>query len=186
MAEAPVSKGCLFMYSIINKVGQGGIFMDAEKLERALQIAEKYLPDSELSKELKKTHKQKSEQQEMKKYIKMITQNEFSSREEIENLDVPFKDDLLFFYDMGNFKPTDQEKEKVRELTELLDLLDGERFMAEKREVEQEIEIYKFKERLSMQSWDEVVDTTSADAIEKYPKFRKIFRQFDALLDLVR
>ncbi len=160
--------------------------MDAEKLEKALQISEKYLPDSKLSKELKKMYRQKSEQQEKKKYIKMITQNEFSSREEIENLDVPFKDDLLFFYDMGNFKPTDQEKEKVRELTELLDLLDGERFMAEKREVEQEIEIYKFKERLSMQSWDEVVDTTSADAIEKYPKFRKIFRQFDALLDLVR
>ena len=160
--------------------------MDAEKLERALQIAEKYLPDSELSKELKKTYKQKSEQQEKKKYIKMITQNEFSSREEIEKLDVPFKDDLLFFYDMGNFKPTEKEKGKVRELTELLNLLDDDRFMAEKREVEQEIEIFNFKERLSRQSWDEVVDTTSAETIENYPKFGNIFRRFNSLLDLAR
>jgi len=160
--------------------------MDAEKLERAMRISEKYLPDSKLAKELKKMYNQKSERQEMKKYIKMITQNEFSSREEVEQLEVPFKDDLLFFYDMGNFKHTEQEKEKVRELTELLDLLDGERFMTEKREVEQEIEIYRFKKRLSEQSWDEVVDTTSAEVIEKYPKFRKIFRRFDSLLDMVR
>src|SRR6056297_618108 len=139
--------------------------MDAEKLERALRISEKYLPESKLAKELKKTYNRKSERQEMKKYIDMITQNEFSSREEIEDLDVPFKDDLLFFYDMGNFKPTEQEKEKIRELTELLDILDGERFMAEKREVEQEIEIFKFKERLSKESWDDVVDTTSAEVI---------------------
>jgi len=160
--------------------------MDVEKLERALQIAEKYLPDSELSKEMKKTYKQKSERQEMKKYIDMITKNEFTSREELEKLDVSFKDDLLFFYDMGNFKPTEQEKDKNRELTELLDLLDGERFLAEKREVEQEIEIFKFKERLSIQSWDEVVDMTSAEVIKNYPKFGNIFRRFNSLLDLAR
>jgi len=160
--------------------------MDTEKLERALQISEKYLSESELSNELKKMYVRKSEQDEKKKYIEKITANEYSSREEIEKLDVSFKDDLLFFYDMGNFKPTEAEKEKVRELTELLDILDGEQFMAEKREAEQEIEIYRFKERLSEQSWDGVVDTTSAEAIEIYPKFRKIFRRFDSLLDLVR
>ena len=160
--------------------------MDDEKLERALRISEKYLPDSKLSKELKNMYERKSEQDDKKKYIDMITKNEFSSRKEIDQLDVPFKDDLLFFYDMSHFKPTEHEKEKVRELTELLDILEGERFLSEKREVEQEIEIYKFKKRLSEQSWDDVVDTTSAENIESYPKFRKIFRRFDSLLDLVR
>ena len=160
--------------------------MEQDKLKRALEIAERSLPDSELAKELNKRYRYTKKQQDKKRYIEMITRNEFSSRGEIEELDVPFKDDLLFFYDMGNFEPTEEEKKRVQELKELLDIIDGEHLMAERKEVEQEIEIYKFKKRLSEQSWDEVVDTTPAEVIEKYPKFRKVFRRFSSLLDLVR
>src|SRR6056297_2007282 len=111
--------------------------MEQDKLKRALEIAERSLPDSELAKELNKRYRYTKKQQDKKRYIEMITMNEFSSREEIEQLDVPFKDDLLFFYETGNFKPTEEEKAEIEELNELLDILDGEGFPAGKKEAEE-------------------------------------------------
>jgi len=159
--------------------------MEQDKLKRALEIAERSLPDSELAKELNKRYRYTKKQQDKKRYIEMITRNEFSSRGEIEELDVAFKDDLLFFYDTGNFKPT-EEKAKIEELNELLDILDGEGFSVEKKEVEEQIKIYGFKKRLSEESWDDVVDTISPEDYEGYPKFKNLFKRFDSLLDMVR
>ena len=160
--------------------------MNKETLIKALEIAQKHLPGSPLENKLQIQLEVLIEREEKKRYIRMLGKNRFSSREQVENLCLPFNDDLLFLYDLSHYRPSQQEGERYRQLHELRRLLKDTAFKLDSVTIEEELLIETFKINLSKRSWDEVVDTVAQDDLKCFPQFRKVFTRFRDLLALVR
>ena len=157
-----------------------------DKLLKALEIAQQHLPGSDLEKKLQNQLETIMEMEEKKRYIRMICENKFKSRLEIENLHMPFNDDLLFMYDLTHYKPSQQETERYRQLRELRGLLKDTAFKLDLVSIEEELLIENLTINLSKRSWEDVVDTVRPDDLNYFPKFRAVFNRFRELLDFVR
>ena len=160
--------------------------MNKETLIKALEIVQKHLPGSSLENKLQSQLEVLIETEEKKRYIRMLCENKFKSRTEIENLCLPFNDDLLFLYDLSHYRPSQQEAERYRQLHELRRLLKDTAFNLDLVTIEEELLIETFKINLSKRSWEDVVDTVPQDDLKSFPHFRKVFTRFRDLLDLVR
>ncbi len=160
--------------------------MNKETLIKALEITQQHLPGSDLEKKLQKQVETIIEMEEKKRYIRMLSENRFSSREQVENLCLPFNDDLLFLYDLTHYKPSQQETERYRQLRELRGLLKDTAFKLDLVSIEEELLIENLTINLSKRSWEDVVDTVRPDDLNYFPKFRAVFNRFRELLDFVR
>ena len=157
-----------------------------DKLLKALKIVQKQLPGSDLEKKLQKQVETIMETEEKKRCIRMLCENKFKSRLEIENLHMPFNDDLLFMYDLTHYKPSQKEAEKHKQLRELRGLLKDTAFKMDLVMIEEELLIENLTINLSKRSWEDVVDTVAPDDLNYFPRFRAVFNRFRDLLDLVR
>ena len=157
-----------------------------DKLLKALEITQQHLPDSDLEKKLQNQLETIMETEEKKRYIRMLCENTFNTRTEIENLSLPFNDDLLFMYDLTHYAPSQQEAERYRQLRELRGLLKDTAFKLDLVMIEEELLIENLTINLSKRSWEEVLDTVGPDDLKGFPKFRAVFNRFRDLLDLVR
>jgi|GEM_PF-4360816 len=158
--------------------------MKKEELLKALNTAERLLPDSDLVRELRKISETDEELEQKKKYIEMLAKNEFQTRDEIEKLLVSFKDDLLFMYDMTHFVPTEEEKKDYEDLKELLEFIEKNlENSSENKRIMEAIQLYDFKMRLSNESWDDVVTTFDID-VKEFKKLKLTYRKFKKLLNL--
>jgi len=157
-----------------------------DKLLKALEITQQHLPGSDLEKKLQKQVETIMETEEKKRYIRMLCENKFKSRSEIENLHMPFNNDLLFMYDLTHYNPSQQETERYRQLRELRGLLKGTAFKLDLVSIEEELLIENLTINLSKRSWEDMVDTVGQDDLKGFPKFRAVFNRFRDLLDLVR
>ena len=160
--------------------------MVMDKLLKALEITQQHLPGSDLEKKLQKQVETIMEMEEKKRYIKMICENKFKSRSEIENLHMPFNNDLLFMHDLTHYNPSQQETERYKQLRELRGLLKDSVFKLDLVSIEEELLIENLTINLSKRSWEDVVDTVGQDDLNYFPKFRCVFMRFRSLLDLVR
>ena len=160
--------------------------MNKETLIKALEITQQHLPGSDLEKKLQKQVETIIEMEEKKRYIRMLSENRFSSREQVENLCLLFNDDLLFLYDNTHFAPTQQEAERYRELSKLHDCLKATVFQADLTTIEEELLIYEFKRSMSEHSWDEVVDSLSPHVDSNTPTYTNMVRRVESLLGLIR
>jgi len=160
--------------------------MNKETLIKALEIAQKHLPGSALENKLQIQLEVLIEREEKKRYIRMLCENEFTSREQVENLCLPFNDDLLFMYDLSHYRPLQQEVERYRELSKLHDCLKATVFQADLTTIEEELLIYEFKRSMSEHSWDEVVDSLSPHVDSNTPTYTNMVRRVESLLGLIR
>jgi hypothetical protein len=160
--------------------------MKKEELLKALTIAERLKPDSDIARKLRKKVEADDEFEMKKKYMEMLTKNEFQSRTAVENLRVSFKDDLLFMYDMTHFMPSSAEKKDYEDLKELFDFIENNMELSAAKEkvmgdLMEDIILYDFKVRLSNESWHEVLDTFAEDEKKTYVNFKNIFEKFQKL-----
>ena len=160
--------------------------MNKETLIKALEITQQHLPGSDLEKKLQKQVETIIEMEEKKRYIRMLSENRFSSREQVENLCLPFNDDLLFMYDLSHYRPSQKEAERYSQLRQLRGLLKDTAFKLDLVAIEEELLIETFKINLTKRSWEEVVDTVPPVDLKSFPRFRCVFTRFRDLLDLVR